>query len=282
MKVSIVTVALLLASVTSAIEAYTFNNDCYESSIGWICEDFCGPDRHFWVKPQLEVFCSLSGSDITSYYPPIPDCKAFDVSYCDLDWLNEQFDTNIEGLRANICGRHCEKGITAGGGLQNCYKTTTGAWDCMYRESPLPEVPAPKSHMHVMCPSLPVVEPIGGPGGCACEIHLDDLDDEYDEQNTCRSCKVLQGDEMDGSWHNYWDCFNIITGDCVGEDENGCISNIGGPSGSNVEPPDDDPFGSNVEPPDFDDPRDDFASSVAANLVFGLAPLLGLSIPFMF
>lgn len=132
-------------------------------------------------------------------------------------------------------------------------KNENGLWDCMYREYPLPEVPAPESHFHATCPSLPAPEPFAGP--CTCEIHLNDWNEEYNEQNTFACCEILTStSNLDGSWNNHWDCSNLLT---AAED--------GGTSGSTNETTID------------DDPRDEFLQGSGTSVVMAMgATLLGI------
>lgn len=111
------------------------------------------------------------------------------------------------------------------------YEPLFGTYVCLYGDEtvsyPLPDTP---SVLAAGCSSYPFAEPTSN--NCWCSVFLgtaDTLDspDSYSQQ--CSSCYFVQSDdETDGIWSLAFDCSNLLTGDCVGKDENGnCIANDG-------------------------------------------------------
>ena len=57
-----------------------------------------------------------------------------------------------------------------GGGVGHCFYNEFGYWQCVYWETPLPEIGAPESSIAVVCDELTLNEPT--PDNCECIIVL--------------------------------------------------------------------------------------------------------------
>lgn len=142
MKLASGTIATLLLSwmtPTTAIgesfvdPPYTLQDDCYETNGNYLCEDFCGPGRHFWLDLFIGDWrCLLTTNDQAALAAlPLDDCKAFADQFCDHDSLLEQLQgQDADSLREKICDFHCDRGVVDGEGAQSCRRGSVGGWEC--------------------------------------------------------------------------------------------------------------------------------------------------------
>lgn len=125
------------------------------------CPNLCGPGRDWLVIRNTRY--DPYGSPITLSTCSVPCEGPNDI----LSWECTETDMSVTTDPNVICSL-CPNGITAGGGLRNCFFNEYSKWQCFHEVFPLSFVPASMSSLFFTCFSLPGIEPT--PGNCQCAV----------------------------------------------------------------------------------------------------------------